>query len=692
MKQRLYGPIDRNAIRWNSASNNLHKCCNTTAFQISPFSTSFFRNSPNLSTNMLLNKSFLRFDKKSARESRLNTEFEQSHKTFEDQRNLIVEKFQDQSSIELLFKNNAQQPGSCVTSKDELLESLNNGDPLSYFSPVQHSIMCLASHLLNSVMVELNLRRQFIIDDPIQRVPSSFFFRENIIDQIKDTERNREILQILELVSEPSNDKNNTSRSSKSILDIIERLDQNELKRLINHSLKTSDSFNDIEFWRLNFNYYKSGQYLNYDHSDTFKNIQNLKLIDFQSPVVDNSEYVARIDKIFVNYNLQKDNNHLSRHITLMLELIEVLLGTKKYTPNFGMFSHLLSKLMEQQDAVDVTENQDELYNIQSLVYHSLPLHEHRQTILATPNSAATTSDAKLTLNSSTSSFVTASRLSYHFKHLVVEDPDILKPLIKYQVSRKDVSTFMQILNFYRLIEVSAYEKTLSKTILSSLVSKSRFVNQRAAALDPLKDVIFYDVSRPLLVDVSTIYASIEACLDLERFEYIDLLLSKLILFYVRSDNEFDKKVALSFGSESSPYSLMLAEEKVTPSQFSLEIFTKNLLQLLLRACREGKDYGRLLWIIPHLDYYIATYMKDEKSVQHIQRIKKFYRESILEGNYGNVSEFEEHEKDAAFDSNLIASIYETMKFFEVDGKVYTLNKLFDFENTIDEKVRSRGS
>lgn len=637
---------------------------------------------------MLLNKSFLRFDKKAARESRLNTEFQQSHKTFEDQRNLIVEKFQDQSSIELLFKNNAQQSSNYVASKDELLESLNYGAPLLYFSPIQHSIMCLASHLLNSLMVELNLRRQFIIDDPIQLVPTSFFFRENIIDQIKDTERSREILQILELIAKPSNDKSKTSKTTKSILDIIERLDQNELKRLINHSLKTSDSFNDIEFWRLNFNYYKSGQYLNYDHSDTFKNIQNLKLVDFQSPVVDNSEFTARIDEIFVNYNLQKDNNHLSRHITLVLELIKVLLGTKKYTPNFGMFLHLLSKLMEQQEVAEFDEHQDELFNIQSLVYHSLPLHEHRQTILATPNLAATTSDAPF--NSSTSSFVTANKLSYHFKHLVVEDPDILKPLIEYQVSRKDVSTFMQILNFYRLIEVLAYEKTLSKTILSSLVSKSRFVNHRGATLEPLKDVIFYDVSKPLLVDVSTIYASIEACLDLEKYEYIDLLLSKLILFYVRSDNEYDKKVALSFGSESSPYSLMLAEEKVTPSQFSLEIFTKELFQLLFRACREGKDYGRLLWIIPHLDYYIATYMKDEKSVQHIQRIKKFYRESILEGNYGNVSEFEEHEKDAAFDSNFIESIYKTLKVFEVDGKVYTLNKVFDFENTIEEKVRNR--
>lgn len=599
----------------------------------------------------LLNKSYEKVQERFQRGVEWHKQMAQDKKLYFEQQRLLVERLQDPSAIDRLFSSTMKADKSvCILLPEDLQKDLNNGERLTYFSPIQHSILCLASHLVNSLIVEMNLRRQFIVDDPSQKMPTSFFFRENVIDKIQHHEKKTEIFQILQLLKKPVLGTSSSGKDKQftGINDIVELLDQNEIKRLFQQA-KTSDSFSSIEFQRYNFIYYKSGQYLNYDHSDTFKYIQSLKLISFESPVVDDTQILAELEPLFNDYFLHRDTNNL-QHLNLTLGIVKVLLGKHKFTPSYTVFKYLLANC-----------DDPELHNLQGIIYDCLWLHEHRQTILASTSKG--------------------NRLAYQFKHLVQSQPDFLDSIIRFQVSRGDIATFRELLGFYRLRETIGYEKTLLKTSLTGLVSQSRFTSNRSSMVLP-KDIEFGFSPRPLFIEVNTLYSTIEACIKLQQFEYIDLLLSKLVLFSMKNGNQ----VALSLSSEENEDQHLMIAEELTPSEFSKNIFTKKLFLLLFRACREAKDAGRVLWLIPHLDLYIESNM--ESSKDHIQRIKRFYRESIVDGNYSNVSEFQDFEDDSCFDTEFIKSVYETLKMFGIDGKVHSYNKYFDFENTISEKVR----
>lgn len=595
---------------------------------------------------------------KRQRDAHLRSEAMRDREAFFRQREAIVLNFSSEQAINGLFEPLNSSPAvlSVLTTQD-MAAALNGGHPLIYFNGIEHDIMALVAHLVNTLVVDLNLRRQFIFDDPVQQMPSSFLFRENVIDQVKNIPRKRELLQILAALADKTADGDST-------IDLVARLDQMELKSLLNHRAQLSDVFDDVEFWRTSFTHNKSGQYRNYEHADTLRSIASLRLVAFESPQIDDSEFVAQFEAAFAEHRLQRDNHPL-HHLNLILGLIRALLGHKQATPSVYIFHYLLERLLDED--ID-----GELTNLQHIVYQLLPRHQHRQTVLASMLQPCRAAPLQ----------------GYHFEHLITAIPDFLKSLTQYQVRRHDVGTLKQLLGYFRLHETREYEKTLLKSTLTGLVSRSRFTSLSTLALPP---DITYDSKHALVIGLDTLYTAIDACIELQAFEFVDLLLSKLVLFYVRNDAG-DRKVALSFGSgalslDTTDYRLLLAEG-LTPTQFSKEIFTKELFVMLLKACREGKDAGRLLWLMPHLDLYVETHLND--NAEHIDRIRRFYHNSIVLSQYTHLPEFESHERDAAFDTAFLDAVYTTLQMFGIDGKVYTYNKLFHFDETIERNVRQR--
>lgn len=583
-----------------------------------------------------------RFEKMDSRHQKTMKQREESkidYKRYQEKAQLFNKTFSKLENINNLFPEKEYK--RFVSSRKELIQELNGGtiqneQHLLYYSPIRHSIMCLIVHFLNTILVEINLRKDLIPDDPVNNF-SPGIFRDDILNQIKDKSKKREIIQIMDAFHDSSS---------------------TAMKDLFNHQTKISDHFNSLEFWRYNFMNYKSGQYLNYDHSDTMANIQGLQFIRYESTEVNDDEILAKFAKSFQEFDLKRQDDSLL-HLNLIVEIISTLFTCTKTIPSVLIFKYLLDKF-----------GQMELYNYQSIVYDNLPSYETCLTSLADP----------------IESNRHAPRLCHQLIDVIESKPEILESLIEYQTVRGDVKTFMELLRFYRLREAAAYEKALLRTTLSALVSKSRFLSNRSASMEN-EDFIFNNQRRPLLVPISTIYQTINACIELKQFEYIDLLFSKLVLFNVRYRDQDERFVALTVGAPETDedYSFLISEN-LTPSEVAKEVINRDLLLLLLRACREGKDLGRLLWMMPYLDQYIEGNMMEAKP--HIEVIKKYYNESLIHGIYNLVSIFEDSDSQQPINSEFINSLYETLEMFGIDGKIYKYDSYFEFKKTIPKKVK----
>ncbi|KAI3403136.2 hypothetical protein KGF56_004025 [Candida oxycetoniae] len=351
---------------------------------------------------------------------------------------------------------------------------------------------------------------------------------------------------------------------------------------------KTSDAFFSLQRFRANFYHCKSSQYLNYWDSDACSQTKSIIPIVFLSPYYDDTEILEKLDKAFKEYHHHHHHHNSNTteklaHINLAYQIVQIFLSRHSYIPTIKTWSFLLDKLCENN-----------LTNYQQIVYLSLLQYKHQPSVLATPSEPLKT--------------IIAPLIPDHFLHLIQQDPEILSSLLAYQVPRNDKEMFVELLSFLKLDEVA--REVL--TIKSPLLSRSKY---KLPKIIPGYD---FDITN-LTITRSCIYRIMKLTISIGLFEYLDLLFDKIVLHSKDQEN-----ILLSYTENS------LVKGK---------IFDCDLFMVMLDAAEKSNDMGRVMWILPFLDEFIA---------ENHQQIPKHLREKVLE----------------------------TLAYFELEGKLQTYKAL----------------
>lgn len=511
------------------------------------------------------NKRILRVQKRSAEKSKEMTEnYSLAHK-FSDHRKKIVHIFKDDDNINALFNGYGSTNSSMasertvesISSYEQLKKKLGVAYLSYYNAQMKNSLLLLVHSFVNSVLIEINIKHMLLPNTDSTQRRSSLYI--HLLRNLKDSPEKIEIIkQLTPLYKTNSSSPNNYQ-------EFFQGLDFASVTDLV-ESLRSSDNFNSIESYRAFFQYYKSSQHLNYDHSDLIKSVLATNYLQFNNPRVNDTEFLKGLKRNFESFN----KNDELRHIDLILGITRTLLTSKSNIPSYGIFKLLLDKLGDLQ-----------LYHYQTLVYQTLPRFSHKSTVL---------NGCKLS--------------ALHFQHLIEQTPSILDSLLRYQVPRSDVETLKQMLSFFRLDEVAKHEKVVNRSYLADLMSKSRFFRLQLRQLG-IAPVVFASDS-PIYVSKETVYLGMRACIELGQFQYLDSLFNKLVVHSVDDAENEALKVVLSFGSRPDKIlnqSLMIEDREVVESR----IFDNDLFKILIRASRKSDDLGRMMWLMPHLDKYLTS-------------------------------------------------------------------------------------
>ncbi|CCE78098.1 Piso0_000711 [Millerozyma farinosa CBS 7064] len=502
-------------------------------------------------------------------------------------------------------------------------------------SEIANTLCAISSHLINSTIIELNLR-YYLGNDEIGEFSDKFLFR-NFIDKTSDISSKKEIAEIV------SNFENNGLALFPINSELSSAQGIGDFKNMVLDQAKFSEAYNSIDFYRYNFMHFKTSKHLNYDHHDTTRFVQGRHFISFGSPERSNSEYIKKIECIFHKY---ANDKHPLKHINLALGIASSLLGHKDRTPTYGLLRYLMEKLGHVS-----------LWNYQSIIYSYIPSTRYYSSALSSREGETTE----------------RVNVAYQFTDAVEDDPSILESLIKYQDTRNDPEMLIELLSFFKFDEVIAHTRALTKSDLARFISKSRFSFEK---LNTIKSIVFSE-RKPLFISSQSLLTTIDACIKLRQFEYIDLLVNKLLVHSVSSPKGY--AIALNFGSDETDTNTLLLKEKLSPDELASQLFNKDLFVLLLRACRMSDDEGRLMWLIPHLDSHI---------IENAPRCNEYLTEirDALEGYSSEVAGQDflpdikkrvsgKHE-NVSIDIDFIEEIYRTISTFHLDGKLMYYSKI----------------
>lgn len=565
---------------------------------------------------------------------------------FETHRNLIFDAFTKPENIYKLSEEKvlpwlklSQQENKDKSSELRSYADVHKELKTSNFhypnSEIANTLCAISLHLINSSIIELNLRH-YLGNGELGEFSDNFLFR-NFIDKTSDISSKKEILEIV------SNFENNRLVSSPINSDISLTQKIGDFRNMVLEQAKFSEAYNSIDFYRYNFMHFKTSKHLNYDHHDTTRFIQGRNFISFESPERSNSEYIKKIECIFHKYDNDK---HPLKHINLALGIALALLGHKDKTPTHGLLRYLMDKLANVR-----------LWNYQSIIYLYIPSTRYYLS----------------TLSSREGEYSNKVNVAYQFTDAVEDDPQILESLIEYQATRNDPEMLIELLSFFKFDEVIAHTRALTKSDLARFISKSRFSFEK---LNTIKSIVFSE-KKPLFISSQSLLTTIDACINLRQFEYIDLLVNKLLVHSVSLPKGYE--IALNFGSDEKDTNTLLLKEKLSPDELASQIFNKDLFVLLLRACRMSDDEGRLMWLIPHLDSYILE--NASRCNEYLTEIRENLEDFLPEVEGQNFllilkKKLSGRHENVPIDIDFIEEIYRTISTFHLDGKLIHYSKI----------------
>lgn len=502
-----------------------------------------------------------------------------------------------------------------------------------FLSAISKSMRLLASSFVNTFLVDLNASFQLTGNTPDGLEPSSFLFRKDLFNSIKDNPKRLELIRILSQIYLGDEKHPNFSQ-------FMAHLDRAEIARICD-SMATTNAFTSLESYRYNFLHHKSGQSLNYDHSDTLRGVQSWAIPRFSSAKNDSFLYIQGLSRCFQKFKGSQASH--SDRLELILSIAKVLLPKKGPAPTYSIFRYLLTEFGKAN-----------LLNYQSMVLNVLPGYEYQQTVLGSSKGS-----------------IISPKAAEQLIECIEDDPDILGALAGSCSHQGPNMPLEQVLSFYRLNEVIQHERVLNTSNLARLVSKSRFTRNRDINLQS----VVFDTDMPIIASVEVIYSAIESCINLKRFHYIDALFNKLIVHSVERNDEI--KLALSFGNTNDvsrgDFSLLLAQN-LTFAEMADKLFTRELLVLLLRASRLSDDVGRMMWLTPHLDAYINKHLDSSRA--HVEEIK-----TLALSLDAVPAHFWLNDSEMPINTNLIFEIDQALSVLGLHGKKHTYDKFLDFES-----------
>ncbi|KAG5422164.1 hypothetical protein I9W82_001259 [Candida metapsilosis] len=309
--------------------------------------------------------------------------------------------------------------------------------------------------------------------------------------------------------------------------------------------IKRSSEFTSLEQYRVNFHSYKSSQWLSTSQKDSHSPLDS-EAITFTSSQYNDTEIIKSLEAAFDRY--ASSNGKLS-HVQLASQIIRILLSTHNHIPTINLWTYLLDKLGNLN-----------LLNYQQIIYLSLFQYKHKPTVLADP--------------SPTTDSIFAPLMADHFAHLITKDPEMLLPLLKYQVLRNDDKMFLELLSFLTLDKIVSE----MQIIKSPLLSKSKYKLPKYIPGLDLEE-------RLLTISRKSMYQIMRMTIDLQLFEYLDLLFNKIVLHSRDRDS-----IELNYVED------VLVEG---------EVFDDELLSIMLDAAVKSNDMGRVVWLLQFVDEFI---------------------------------------------------------------------------------------
>ncbi|WPK23653.1 hypothetical protein PUMCH_000895 [Australozyma saopauloensis] len=409
-----------------------------------------------------------------------------------------------------------------------------------YTSPLQNSLMLLSSLMLKQFLVELNLKQTFNDEALLNSYPDSSYLTESNLSK-SFTERDRaSVASLLESLAEDG--------KSVHLKDILADVGDNV-------------AFNSVGLKREDFYNYKSAHWLNYSYSDVTHLIEAGPQPRFQSPVVNDEEYLTKITALFSQH---KADTHPFRHINLALGLAKLLANGGVYSPSLSIFRVLLDKFGELR-----------MYSYQSLVYDALPSFENGD---ADPLSERPDAD----------SFTRSL-----YVKLIEEDPEYLQSLIRYETRNEHYDNLKYLLNF-----LEPDGKQLPSFI--PLFFSNKVVKD--AALDSRHE--------PVLVSLSTIENALDTCAQLGDYERMDRLLIKLFASLVTTAEGV--RIALNKLADLYP-----TVTKMSPTTSYKVLLTDKVLKTLGETYVKRNDVLRLQWLQP----YVHARLQEDSSSAALRKL-----------------------------------------------------------------------
>ncbi|CAD1811026.1 hypothetical protein FOB58_002066 [Candida parapsilosis] len=336
------------------------------------------------------------------------------------------------------------------------------------------------------------------------------------------------------------------------------------------NQIKSSTEFISLEQYRLNFHAYKSSQWLSTANADTSNGINP---IVFKSSKHSSGPIIKSLEIAFEHY---ASSTSKLAHLQLALQIVHILTSPHDNIPTIKLWSYLLDKLGNCQ-----------LINYQQIVYLSLFQYKHQPTVLADPPPTADSIFAPL--------------MADHFVHLIAQDPEMLIPLLRYQLLRKDETMFLELLSFLTLDKIASE----MQVIKSPMLSKSKYKMPKYVPGLDLDE-------RLLTISRASMYQIMEMAIEFQLYQYLDLLFNKIVLH-----SRDRSSIELNYVED------VLVEGKV---------FDDALFGILLDAAVKSNDLGRVVWLLPFIDEYIVEVgvMNDELQAQLLSTLRFFNLEGKL--------------------------------------------------------------
>lgn len=437
-----------------------------------------------------------------------------------------------------------------------------------YYNGNEPTVRTIIDGLINTVLVELNLRKLFVGD-----INDSKLLIKDVAGVLM---KNEELMvQLAQFY--------NGSQLPEQLRQLFDNLNKPLLVRLM-EDLGQIPSFSSLNTLRMVFSYNKSNDYLNYETSEVSRFTKGLAT-GYTKRYEDDESLILELRQMFDS--IPENLDQLSK-LDLILRITSQLINSKS-PPGLNYFTELLDHL-----------NRLDLMTFQTLILTAIVDPKFKVSLLSTDDPLIDNSELVV----------------YYFKPIIEKNPNFLNILFDYYDKRENESMIELLLSYLKFDEVINLEQLFRRSIYNQLLSKSRFIKNRN-----LDRLVAIEYTNPVLINYRTLINVINKCVKFRKTEYIDLLINKLI-FHSTSNGQVILSINESL--DLTQFKFVIDNEKEDVNEILIQLFDRDLMILLLKLAIDSNDLGRLMWLIPNLDIFIERHLDHEK----LLNLRKLYNEN----------------------------------------------------------------